>query len=153
MFEKISDATEVNPSERIQAVSPSLHVAIFDLGSKAFASASYDDLRLLVDEDLSSQATVSKRIESFNRRHVRRHDLPPLKVMGFVPTDNPAVITAAAQPAYEHRIDFRRFTLRRYDFEGLYRALQVRNDTDQATDDTKAIASAFDHISELKRFR
>lgn len=153
MSEKIPDAPEINQPERIEAVLPKLHVAIFDLGSKAFASASYDDLRLLVDEDPSTQGTVSRRIESFNRRHARRHDLPPLKIMGFIPTNDPSVITAAAQPAYEHTIDFRRFTLRRYDFQGLYRVLQVRNDSGQGTDDTKAIASAFDHISELKRFR
>lgn len=153
MFEQTPDALRVNPAENPETVSPQLYLAVFDLAQRAFVSARFDTPALLSDQPTPGHETVSRRIESFHKRHRGRHALPPLKAMGFVTTEDTTSIAAAVQPVYGHAVDFREFTLRRYDLDDFYRQVQARNNNGDGTHDTAVIETAFDQIAELRRFR
>lgn len=153
MFEQTPDALRVNPAENPETVSPQLYLAVFDLAQRAFVSARFDTPALLSDQPTPGSETVSRRIESFHKRHRGRHALPPLKAMGFVTTEDTTSITAAVQPIYGHAVDFREFTLRRYDLTGFYSHIQAHNESGNGTEHTTLIAAAFDTLPELRRFR
>lgn len=153
MFEQTPDAQRVNPTEKPEAASPQLHLALFDLAQRAFVSARFHTPALLEDAAPSDRATVSRRIETFHTRHSDRYELPALKNIGLIPTENSDSFAAAVQPVYGESIDFRKFSLKRYDLTGFYSHIQARNESGNGTEHTALIAAAFDHIPELRRFK
>lgn len=153
MFEQTPDAHRVNPSENPEAASPQLHLALFDLAQRAFVSARFHTPALLEDDQPAGRETVSRRIETFHTRHSDRYELPSLKNIGFIPTENSESIAVAVQPVYGENINFRKFSLKRYDLTGFYSHIQARNESGNGTTHTALIAAAFDYIPELRRFK
>jgi hypothetical protein len=153
MFERSPDSPSVNSSEETEAASPRLHLAIFDLANRAFVSARFDAPTLLVDYDESSALSPARRIESFHSRNAQHYNLPPLKSMGFLHTEDESMIVSAAQPAYMHSVRFRDFALRRYNLEELHSHVQKLNEAGEETQDTLVIDAAFKKLPELRRYK
>lgn len=154
MFERSPDSLDVNSSEKTEAASPQLHLAIFDLANRAFVSVRFDTPALLVDESEQSTpiAGSAKRVESYHLTHPR-YNLPPLKNMGFIPSGQEDVIVAAAKPIHERGVRFRDFALRRYNLEDLHAHVRKLNETGTGTPDTEILNTAFNKLPELRRFK
>jgi hypothetical protein len=152
MFVKSSEPSHAASAETKEASQSQLHLALFDLGAQAFVSLRFDTPTLIPDTN-GSHLMTARRIETFHTRNSKHYNLPALKYMGRLPSEDENVTILAAKPVHEKGIRFRDFTFRLYHLDELHSHIKDLKERDETTTDIDAIDAAFNTVPELRRFQ